>query len=50
MVMGGKMSREGRKPGAASPPAPATGAGAATVGSPAIAAALLFASGRRAGV
>jgi len=37
------------KPGPASPPAPAKGAGAVTVGPPAIAAALLFANRRRGG-
>jgi len=47
--MGGKMSRDERKPGAASPPAPANDGTTVTVGPPAIAAALLFASGRKAG-
>jgi hypothetical protein len=42
------MSREERKPGVASPPAPASEMTAVTVGPPAIAAALLFTSRRKA--
>jgi len=48
MGAGGRMSREGHKPGAASPPAPARDGDAVTVGPPAIAAALLFAPRRTA--
>jgi hypothetical protein len=43
------MSREDRKPGATSPPAPANDMCVVTVVPPAIAAALLFASGRKGG-